>query len=671
MHSGRFIHVLGVGLLSLALAGCLSGSSDHPTSSGEVDHLAALDLNREALDARRGPNGEIDLQLALDMLASAFGVDMGVPTTTLPGEAHGNQVVAAIMTHWGALTSRQREVVNKALLSGEVMARWDPVTGQATDVAPLAAQMAGGGGKALAGTEGEATPIRTLDLPLCGSGAPGRCTFGASTMQFISSTISTIAARLGRPLTKPILFAYDPSLEHIGAAIVTPTNADGSHVTEPGGVMGACRMVFTNVARFGSTADAPTLRSTLAHELFHCFQNEQVLTNETPEWLDEGAAEWVAYTLQPDPRTRRMMRQWLTTPGRALFSRDYDALGYYQVMRQQGTDPWRVYDGMRLASRNGHDLDAYNLALPGDAGRRVAALIATTKVRRTSLGADWNMVDPELPEGRDVKEYNLADEATLTIEPAGIGTYASWAAEITTTGDVLTITGPVSIASVGFEGAPTRVFETAISGAWCLRPGGCACPAGTRAPGELLQGARGIVGLAIGALPGASVPGPIHMTSQRLGNWCTVLPVQPQPCSVVTAADRRAISGDPLSPGFVDIALPTSATRCEYVVRDTSTGEQGGGTTFSLYALAQPGGELPALPATARSAATTRTLGLRSRVVEWTPGATYPLLSVQVLMADGTTVIDFTATASSVATMAFVQDYLERLAALAVARLGA
>jgi hypothetical protein len=656
-------------ILVLGLAGCGSDSSVTSNPSTEVDHLAARGLHEAALDARRGPNGEIDLQLALDLFASAFGVDMGVPTTTLPGEAHGAQVVDAILSHWSSLSERQREIVSKALLSGEVMARWDPASGLVTDVAPLAAQAARQTSKALAGTESSTTPIRIQELPLCGSGAPGRCTFGASTMAYISSTLATIAARLGRTLTRPILFAYDPSLEHMGAAIVTPTNADGTVVTSPGGTMEACRMVFTNVARFGSTADAPTLRSTLAHELYHCFQNELVLTNETPDWLDEGGAEWVAHTLQPDPRTGRMLRQWIMTPGRGLFTRAYDAMGFFLLMRQQGTDPWPLQDSMRMASRHGHDQDAYDLALPGATGRRMATLIASSKVRRSGFGTDWTVVDPDTPEGRDVKEFRLAEGDSLTIDVPRISLYGSWAAEITVAGDILTVSGPASVASVGFEGVPTTAFVTAIDGAWCLNPQGCRCPGGTSTKGSLRQGVRGIVGLAIGALPGAAAPGPIVVGNPRLEEWCEAPIVLPHPCLLVTASDRRAISGDPLSPGFVDYEVRNGPTRCDYVVRDTRTGEEAGGTSFSLYALPPSMTELPALPASARSAATARVLGVQSRIVNWTPESAYPMLSVQVLMPDRRTLIDFTAGASSVATPAFVQDYLERLAELAIRQL--
>jgi hypothetical protein len=655
--------------LALSLAGCGSDSPESTTSSTEVDHLAARELHDAALDARRGANGEIDLQLALDLFASAFGVDMGVPTTTLPGEAHGAQVVDAMLSHWSELSERQREIAGKALLSGEIMARWDPTTGLVTDVAPLVVQTARQSDKALSGTEGAATPIRIQELPVCGSGAPGRCTFGADIQAYIAATITTLSARLGRRLTRPILFAYDPSLEHLGAAIVTPTNADGTVVTSPGGTMEACRMVFTNVARFGSTSDAPTLRGTLVHELFHCFQNEHVLPNETPDWLDEGGAEWVAHVLQPDPRTARMLRQWLITPSQALFARSYDAMGFFLLMQQQGIDPWPLQDPMRWASRNGHDQDAYDLALPGATGRRTATLIASTRVRRGGLGADWDITDPNTPAGREVKEISLAEGESRSLVVPRMDTYGSWAAEITVTGDILTISGPASVASVGFEAAPTMTYETAINDAWCLRPEGCACPAGTQPRGTLRQGARGTVGLAIGALPGAPDPGPLDLRNWRLEAWCVQPATLPQPCDVITYTDVRLASGQPVSvPGWEFLNVRTSATRCDYVARDVVTGDLSSNTDFSLYTLIQ-GGALPQLPATAQSGATLRPLGMQSRVVNWSPGSPYPSLSVQILMPDGKTFIQISAGATSAASPAVVQSFLERLAELAVTRL--
>lgn len=665
--------------LAFGLAGCGLDSSNlsesmAPATDAEhgrrIHYFATRQLHQAAVNERRGPNGEIDLQLALDLFASTFKVELEVPTTDLPGEAHGTHVVNTILKHWGELTLQQRAIVSKALLSGEIMARWDPTTGLVTDTSPQAAQAGRKNGTAAANFAAIPTPMRTELLPLCGAGSPGRCTFGADIQAFIASTISTLSARLGRTLTRPILFAYDPSLEHVGAAIVTPTNADGTVVTSPGGAMEACRMVFTNVARFGSTADAPTLGSTLVHELFHCFQHEHVLANETPDWLDEGGAEWVAHVLQPDPRTTRTARQWIMTPSRALFTRDYDAMGFFLLMQQQGIDPWPLQDSMRWASRHGHDQAAYDLALPGATGRRMATLIASTKVRRSGLGADWNTVDPNPPvEGREVKEIRLAEGDTRTLEVPLMGTYGSWAAEITVAGDILTIDGSASVAAVGFESAPTVTYETAINEAWCLRPEGCTCPAGTLPRGTLRQGARGVVGLAVGALPGASAPGPLEVRSWRLEAWCRQPVTLPHPCDVITYADVRAASGQP---GFVSgwefLNVRSTSSRCDYVARDVVTGDMSSNTDFSLYTLSQ-GGVLPQLPVTAQSSATSRLLGIESRVVNWTPASQYPSLSVQVLMPDGRTFFQISASATSASTPGAVRIVLERLAELAVTRL--
>lgn len=65
-------------------------------------------MHHEALEARLGPNGEVDLQLALDLFASVYDVDMQMPTTILPRVTHGHMAVRVVLGHWDELTTAQR-----------------------------------------------------------------------------------------------------------------------------------------------------------------------------------------------------------------------------------------------------------------------------------------------------------------------------------------------------------------------------------------------------------------------------------------------------------------------------------------------------------------------------------------------------------------------------------
>jgi hypothetical protein len=68
-----------------------------------------------------------------------------------------------------------------------------------------------------------------------------------------------------------------------------------------------------------------TRRFTLAHELFHAFQNAYAYSAgcQPYSWFDEGSANWAAHATFPDDQSEHFFEWGITTPDTSLTLRDY------------------------------------------------------------------------------------------------------------------------------------------------------------------------------------------------------------------------------------------------------------------------------------------------------------------------------------------------------------
>jgi len=127
-----------------------------------------------------------------------------------------------------------------------------------------------------------------------------------------------------------------------------PLDARGLHV----GPETHCLIRFASYAHNGPLAD---IQGTAAHEVFHCLSAQFAPnlvtfydhTEQGGKWLIEGAAAWVEADLVPGDRDARdWWFEYLDSPGRPLFSRAYDAIGFFGHLAQSGIDPWHVFRAM-------------------------------------------------------------------------------------------------------------------------------------------------------------------------------------------------------------------------------------------------------------------------------------------------------------------------------------
>ena len=113
------------------------------------------------------------------------------------------------------------------------------------------------------------------------------------------------------------------------------------------------------------------MREVIAHEVFHCF--EAVMAGDDanwnrkpdPSWLIEGAAEWAGAELAGGkaPVAGEERAVYYEHPARPLFSRSYDAIGFFDHMQSVGISPWSKFKAM-FAQEN--DESAYFGAVADD-----------------------------------------------------------------------------------------------------------------------------------------------------------------------------------------------------------------------------------------------------------------------------------------------------------------
>ncbi len=108
-----------------------------------------------------------------------------------------------------------------------------------------------------------------------------------------------------------------------------------------------CRI---RVGADGQTADPDFRRLFLAHEVFHCYQflfwgNRR--WSGKPLWTQEGMADWAALAIDPVDWNLGggNLATYIDTPGKSLFERSYDAVGFFAHVQDSRGDYWGLVKG--------------------------------------------------------------------------------------------------------------------------------------------------------------------------------------------------------------------------------------------------------------------------------------------------------------------------------------
>lgn len=251
--------------------------------------------------------------------------------------------------------------------------------------------------------------------------------------------------------------------------------------------------------------DAPSITSTLAHEVWHCFQLDASpgAFDTAPLWVVEGQAEWAgeAYVGGSASSASRW-DTWLMTPGSTLWRRSYDAIGIYAVAAQSGSDPWRTMLPM-LGRGNVAAIET----LFGSGVDDAVLATARALVRAPAVGPPWESTGPGITPTAVAPVLTPGAEADAEVR-ATLGRFAALPV-------VLAVPAGDDVVRVTIEGGSSGALELPGTGViqtggsaivrLCLLPEGCECPDGSVPGGgsePLVQARPGEGAAAIASLDG-------------------------------------------------------------------------------------------------------------------------------------------------------------------------
>ncbi len=472
--------LIAVELFAWVGAAWLTPGSSPPQSGASYPSHSAY----AKLFAQVGPDGSVSKETALEAFALAIAPLPGVtPPTGDPPSLYermdGTFAVDWLQPYMDQLTPDQKAAVDAALAP-------DP---SAPVVTPA--------------TSSWGIPVALADSP------------ETYFEDFVKAAQPTEAAKLGRSLN----LSWTVTLNQM--------QTDSS-------------LAYTNVVFFplyGSTGcdihvnpslqnsgDEAGIQATMAHELFHCFQDDWFDQHgghkNLPDWIIEGQAEWAGESAAgPSDVGRDWWGTYLTTMDTPLWQRTYDAVGFYQHLSEEGIDPWQHFDAMLATTSNS---DAFKAA--GAAADTFLDTWASGLFRDGTLGAPWRAEGPwyltarSTPHDLAVGNGDSRDLATnAVLNQDWNATSTADLVEIRMTGHVRLHTDPAT-------------DETDTAQRWlCTKPGGCACPPGQGFNGPDYDTVAPAFELALtGSLDGASG----SVTGHSLDEYCRPMPSQPpaSPC---------------------------------------------------------------------------------------------------------------------------------------------
>ncbi|MFO0728964.1 MAG: hypothetical protein U1E65_34610 [Myxococcota bacterium] len=380
----------------------------------------------------------------------------------------------------------------------------------------------------------------------CGAGtadSPGVAVYRSLTDQAIA--LEADATHLGRPLAIPYWIVRNET--HLNSEPGVTAYACGIPGAGGGDAPAVACEIHMEPEIFATSDDQ--IAQSLAHEALHCFQMEVITVNQyavaykNSKWVIEGAPWYGAVDVAYDkffvlgtfaPQT---WTTYVEHPEQPLFSRSYDAIGFYAELQRKGVDVWRKMDDQLRAVVSG-DVAAYETVGGTDEGFLNAWAASYFRISgRPGFSEDWDMSGRALP-----------DDARFTVTPVpiGDGDSASFnAPPYTNTPVALDLAADVvQLGTIGHvrlhDGRDVDAAGSASS-TYCLRAGGCFCP------GEMAIATQATSPL-LAALTGGEDGAALSVSALSLDRFCMhppMPPVPPNPSEACAGGFCGRSNGDP------------------------------------------------------------------------------------------------------------------------------
>jgi hypothetical protein len=465
---GIVVVVIVLGVFAVPRDQSGATTSPGPTSASG---LSPLD---EALQGIQ-PDGTYSKDTALAVFAASFGPLPGVPTPRRDTSYHsGTLAIDMVLAHWDELTDEQKNAIR------------DYVGPDAAKALP-ASFHAGG----------------LFDFY----------------QDLVQADVADITTRFGLPLSVPVSVVMGGSEN--GDAWAWATNS----WTVPGRVSASCTITIPPSTGKDHSRD-PYMRWVLMHEVWHCFEGGLVdfLTFKAdPAWILEGEASYVADSITggqgaPPPELDHW-RHYVEDPGKPLYSRDYDAVGFYVQLEKHGIDPWKVIAPMVQAGGSDPAFQA-----SGATASTFTDAWGASWFRDGQPTADWAML---FGDGIPSMAYRAAPDGIEVTDGTG-GTIsakpnAGGVATVHTTAFVteFVVSGAGRVADMGNASLDRVVRAGKLD--LCTSPSGdCSCPQGSGAsPDEPDKASENLRAAVTGEQHSSSV---MDIRGISRDDWCKTKP---------------------------------------------------------------------------------------------------------------------------------------------------
>ena len=512
-----------------AVAACSSGSKATGGNRRSPAGAKPVSAGRRILEGLR-PDGTVPLLVAEQAFSLAV---VPLPGVTIPPGPRDDTLFSAtapirwLRDHRSELTAAQHRVADRWL---------DP------ERAPVTSTRA---------STGTPTKIEPAVFTV-GSARRSAVPMFASDQQRYETEIAQVL---------PILASHFGNLGFDVPVVIDPNPKGTAYALASAGATSCTLSVFPK----GHFASGNDLRFLVAHELTHCFQNRtavQAIANSSgASWVIEGGADWAG--LEVSGPTQLMSGHWneyVAHPETPLFSRSYDAVGFFAHLKESGIDPWKVLLSMINATDN-----------PGRYGNAVGSDRPTFEDSWASgmfrgqpiPGRVWNTSGVGMPASRpDPQQTSVGNDVDA---PA----WTLTTAEVTTNAEVTSVRAEGSV-RVGWGSTLDQVVASGTTLDLCTKAGGCKCPAGSSgSPPTVVAGSPFAT-----AVTGGSAVATAHVTGTTLADYCkrppkptAAAPRSGGACRFLNAAEVNRITGLHVGPGvehgdncvFVDAAQPAAS----------------------------------------------------------------------------------------------------------------
>lgn len=276
-----------------------------------------------------------------------------------------------------------------------------------------------------------------------------------------------------------------------------------------------------------------TIKNTMAHELFHCFQGVALdlpAAWQRPwhDWVIEGQAEWAAAAVagpdKDDPNWwSDYLHYWDVALADIPSGDGYREIGFYSHLQESNISPWQVIIPMLKSPGDG---EAFHAAVFGKGEGAANAFLdswASGFFRDGSRGRAWDTTGPGVPSGR------MRQPDTLSVPKGGVSEksarpYTQGVYALSARDDVIDVvpTGHVRISDQSHDLVLTS------PGQFCIKAGGCECPPGTLPVGPHLTDLHS-GGVDI-ALTGGESGAAVTVSGESLDHYCA----KGDPCLIGT-----------------------------------------------------------------------------------------------------------------------------------------